>query len=263
MSFRITVDERRGQRGDLDYRRAKTHHRRDAEGAGEDRGVGVDAALLRRETEQVPAVHRGRVRRREVIGEQDVLSFRRLVIGILVDLEISQHALADILDVRGALTEIRIRDAPHRLEEILHHCVERVFRILLARGDGFLNTLQQCLVLKQHHVRLEDLTVRIAGKRFQSLLEIGQLLLGGTDCFVEAFLLMPDVLLRNLVDLGSGKTARNHMNGADSNTWGCRYPPVCNFLIYRRLCHLLTEILNIITMRCKVSAKMHPWLRLA
>ena len=227
---RVTVDHRRRECRHLDQGSPEADDGRYAEGAGEDGGVGVHAALLGGEAEQVPPVHRGGVGGREIVGEEDVGAVGSLVPAVLIDLEIPQHALADVLDVGGAFAEIGVGDAAHRLEEILHHRIKGEFRVLLAVGDGRCNLVEQGLVLQQHDVSLEDLAVGIARKGFEPILEVDQLFLGDRHRLIEAGAFVFDLVLGNLIDLGRGKSARAHMDGPDRDPGRSRNARVGDFL---------------------------------
>ena len=87
-----------------------------------------------------------------------------MVTALFIDLEISQNPLGNVFDIRRALAQIRIRNAPHGLQEILHHRIEGKLGVLLTVGDRIRHFFQQGLVLQQHHVRFEDLAVRTAGE---------------------------------------------------------------------------------------------------
>ena len=103
---RIAIEDAGGECLDVDDGAIEPEHRRDAEGAGEDRGVGVDTAELGGKAEDVPPVHRRRVGRGKVVGHENMLLLGQLMPGLTTfGAEIPQHALANVFDVGRAFAE--------------------------------------------------------------------------------------------------------------------------------------------------------------
>ncbi len=127
--------------------------------------MGVDAALLRGEAEEVPPVDRNSVGGGKIVSQKNVLSIRRMMMGVIIEAEIPQHPLRHVFDVRSSFPEIRIRYASHRFKKVLHHRVKCKLGVLLSLVDGVRNPVKQDLVLQEHHVGFENLAVSVSRKR--------------------------------------------------------------------------------------------------
>ena len=177
-----------------------------------DRGVGVRAADLGRKSQHVAAVHRGRVRGAEVVGDQDVLVIGLIRDGVLrFGRKVAQNPFADVLDVGGALPQVRIGNAPHGLEEGLHDRVERILGVLAAFLDGVRDPVHHGPVLQHHQVGLEDAPLLLARNRLNLGPEAVELLLGALEGLLEPLLLPGDEGFGDRVDLRGGKPPRHHM----------------------------------------------------
>ena len=151
--------------------------------------------------------------------------------------KIPQQALRDILKVGRALAQKRIGDAPHRLEEILHHRIKRVLGILLATCDRRQDPLDQRTVLKHHHMGLENSAFIVTRKILKPTLQLDELTLGGLQCIVEACLFVLHLGLGDFIHLRCRKPAGDDMQGSYRDARGRRNPLVNGLDFLARVIH--------------------------
>jgi hypothetical protein len=166
------------------------HHGGQAEGAGDDRGVGLWAAACRDQGEDLVRVQGCGVRRGQVLGHQDEGGFRRGNPGGGHAPEFSHDAGADVQDVRGALR--------HVATQVVQHFGHRGARLpdgslgRRAAGDELRGTLDQHGVLGHQRSRFQNgfaVAGGVVGPCFQFIvdgggccLECRRRLLGGGAC---------------------------------------------------------------------------------
>ena len=211
----------------------ESHDGGNAERTGEDRGVGVGAALLGGEPEHIVPVHGRGGRGSQVVGDEDVL-----VIGLLDHIllafgcEVAQDALADILDIGSPVAQEGIRNAAHGLELVLHHRVEAVLGILPPLLDRLGNAIQDNRVLEDEEVGLEDAALFVSGERLHVRAEAVELLVGAAQGGVEALDLAGHRPGGDGMDFRRGKSAGHHVKGPEHDPTGDGCPLVDHFLLH-------------------------------
>ena len=148
---------------------------------------------------------------------------RFFVLGI----EITQDSLADVLDIRGPVTEKGIGDPSHRLQLVLHYCIKAVFGILPAVLNCLGDAFEDDGILQNQHMGLEDSAFFVAGERFHVLLKSFKLPLGAGEGVPEALGLPGDI--GDGMDFWCGKTPSHHVNRSKDDSTRDRCPCVYRF----------------------------------
>ena len=132
-------------------------HCRDAKGARHDGRVGGAATDVRRESENILAIHLRGLRRSEIVRDDDAwLGELPQINGVGLAKKMPHHPCADIAHVRGAFAEIFILNLGERGTITLGDGVERVFCVDLFLFDHAHDFVNQRRIFQHEQVRVED-----------------------------------------------------------------------------------------------------------
>ena len=157
---RVAIENAHGLSAHCHDEVTEADNRWDAKRAGEDSRMRIDTALFRGKSQDTTTVHHRGVGRTEITCDDHVLRFWTLLrVDRVVStrcVEIVQHSLTDVFEISGALRKVRIWNAPHRLQEVVHHRVESILSVdptFVNRTDDFID---KRAVLEHHQMSLKN-----------------------------------------------------------------------------------------------------------
>jgi len=160
---------------------------RDLDGAGHDRRVGGFSPDVRREPLDLFDFHLGRVRRRQIRGnDDDPLSDRRPHLALL-SAQISQNHLADIADIAEAPLEVFVFHSVEDLAITVEGHAERPLRVDADLFDVLNGPVDEFPVLENHEMDIDDVLRLRHLQVYQFFLDAEKLLFrvlqGGPETF--------------------------------------------------------------------------------
>ena len=145
-----------------------------------------------------------RVRRRQIVREDDDVVRDLGNVVVCDSLQIHEHALRDVLDVRDPLAEVVVIERREARLELFLDFGERPLRVDLLLLDLLHHLVLERGVADDHGVRVEDRGVLVAHRAADLLLQLQQLVAGLLERLHEAGDLAVDLLVadRNAVHRG-------------------------------------------------------------
>ena len=137
----------------------QSHRRRNLERARHDGGVRSATAEIDGETEDVFAIHRRRIRGRDVVRDEDVRLRHRQKRFRRFPLQIPNDAARHVLDIERAFAEIRIVDLAEGFGVMFRHFMENKFHVAKIGLEFAQYFVDQRPVFDDEQMRIENARV--------------------------------------------------------------------------------------------------------